>query len=441
MPAGSGDRIPYAAVMFTYLWKPLLRRAVVGRSATVRMRRGASPPFPQDMHRPGLYLHIPFCRRPCPFCPYNRTVYDRDSYSLYERAVHEEIDLVASQLASREAGSLYIGGGTPTVQMDGLLRLMDHIRRNFTLTGDTCIELHPSHMDDRCLQSLREANVTQVSIGVQSATDHLLERIGRAHSAATGLDAAKRAAQFGFDSVNTDLMFALPSQTIDEWDADLRQVLDRDVDQISAYPIFSFPYTVLGRSKGLSRVPPAPGRKVREMLDRADLRAGEYGLKRCAVWSWARPDAKRFSSVTRHHYIGFGPSAGSMTGRHFYVNTFDVQEYAASLPKRRPVALVMPVDRRMEMAYWLYWRLYELRAKGGDFAATFGPEASLEATFGTLLRPFQWLGWLNRINGDYRVTNSGAYWIHRLQNDFSLGYINRLWGKCREEAWPDEVIL
>ena len=72
-----------------------------------------------------------------------------------------------------------------------------------------------------------------------------------------------------------------------------------------------------------------------------------------------------------------------MTGTQFYVNTFSVEEYAAALPKRLPVALVLPVDRRLEMAYW----------------------------------------------------------VHRIQNEYSLNYINRLWGRCRQQAWPQEVRL
>ncbi|UCD74959.1 MAG: coproporphyrinogen III oxidase family protein [Phycisphaerales bacterium] len=405
------------------------------------MRPGEVPPPAGELHRPGLYLHIPFCRNLCPFCPYNRIAYDDELFARFERAAHEEIDLIAPHVDGCEVVSLYVGGGTPTVRTDGLARLLDHLRSRLTIIGDTCIELHPANMDDACLDHLREAGVTQVSIGVQSASDRLLQRIGRNHDAATGLDAARRAARSGFDSVNADLMFALPSQTLEDWDCDVREVLDCGVDQLSTYPLFSFPYSDLGKAEGLHRVPLPPARRVRSMLDCADRLARERGMERCAVWSWAKPGKKKFSSVTRHHYIGIGPSAGSMTGSHFHVNTFDVEAYADALPDRRPVALSLPVDRRLEMVYWLYWRLYELRAADRDFRALFGESASLAGTFGAMLQPFCWAGWLKRDDGEYRVTHTGAFRIHRLQNDYSLDYIDRLWGRCRNEAWPRAVDL
>jgi oxygen-independent coproporphyrinogen-3 oxidase len=177
------------------------------------------------------------------------------------------------------------------------------------------------------------------------------------------------------------------------------------------------------------------------MLELTQAHAHQSGYDRCAVWSWLKPEKKKFSSITRHHYVGFGPSAASMTGTDFYVNTFDVRAYSASLPKKRPIAPSMPVDRRLEMAYWLYWRVYELKILDIDFQELFGTSLSLDSVFSNVLRPFRLAGMIGKKNGGYYVTESGAYWIHRLQNEYSLNYINRLWGSCRREAWPAEVFL
>ena len=111
------------------------------------------------------------------------------------------------------------------------------------------------------------------------------------------------------------------------------------------------------------------------------------------------------------------------------------------LPGKRPIALSMPVDQRLEMAYWLYWRVYELKIQQHDFKDLFGDGHSIESCFNSVLRPLQKAGMLERRNGGYRVTSSGAYWIHRLQNEYSLDYINKLWGSCRKEPWPKEVAL
>lgn len=398
-------------------------------------------PFPCGLPHVGLYLHVPFCSHLCPFCPYNRCSYDAVTFARFEEAAHQEIDLYRPYLTRTAIGSVYVGGGTPTVDPAGLGRLLDHLRRAFEIRGPICVELHPANMDDRCLAILRGAGVSQVSIGVESLSDELLRRIGRSHDTATARDAVDRAVAAGFASVNVDLMFALPGQSLENWESDLAEILKTPVDQVSTYPLFGFPYSDLGRSEGLGRIRRPPSRQVRGMLAATDRRAREAGLERCAVWSWIRPARKKFSSVTRHHYIGFGPSAASMIGSHFYVNTFDVDAYAACLPGQRPIALVMAADRRLEMAYWLYWRAYELEISDDDFTSVFGPDVSIDRVFGRLLRPLAVMGMMRRHQKGWSITESGAYWIHRVQNEYSLNYIDRLWGKCRAQPWPAEIVL
>lgn len=421
-------------------WKPLVRKLVTGRFRRMRMGR-LEPSALGTLKNPGLYLHVPFCKNLCAFCPYHRVEYDDRLFDAYEKAVLHEIDRYADKLGGAKWVSLYIGGGTPTVNLPGLLRILDRIRQRFAVACDICIELHPANMEPECLGALKNAGVTQVSIGVESATDRLLESIGRNHDAKTAIDSLKRAVETGFDSVNADLLFALPGQTLEEWEHDVKAVIDAGADQVSTYPLFTFPYSDLGQSEKVRRIRRPGNRRIRSQLDRTGSLAENAGFKRSAVWSWKKPGRKKFSSITRHHYIGLGPSAASMTGRDFYVNTFDVEEYARSVPAGRQAALSLPVDRRLEMAYWFYWRIYELEVDGKEFAELFGGQETLDAVFGNVIRPFQKTGMIERRNGGYAVTDSGAFWIHRLQNEYSLNYINRLWGACRKEARPREVVL
>ncbi len=423
-----------------FFWKPLLQKMVTGQWHRFRMRPD-EPFFPRNLKRLGGYLHVPFCKNLCPFCPYNRIQYDEILFAQYEKAIHEEIELYSPYLKEVEFTSLYIGGGTPTVNLPGLLRILDHLKKNFSMSCDICIELHPGDMDRECLDSLKDTGVTMLSIGVESTSDRILKSIGRNHDAKTALDSVRRAITVGFDSVNTDLMFALPGQTLEDWEKDLKSLINEGVDQISTYPLFSFSYSELGKSQKIRYVKRPDSRLVRSMLHLTNSFSTASGYKRCAVWSWLKPAKKKFSSITRHHYIGFGPSAASMISSHFYVNTFDVQAYVATLPGKRPIALSMPVDRRLEMAYWLYWRVYELKINEKDFQNLFGTHISLDSIFSQIFRPFQLAGMVQKINGEYRITDSGAYWIHRLQNEYSLNYINRLWGTCRNNPWPSEVIL
>jgi oxygen-independent coproporphyrinogen III oxidase len=427
------------------LWKPVFKRCLTGAGKPFQMKLGEGA-YPADLERLGLYLHVPFCRRLCAYCPYNRVEFDPSLYKEYERAAHQEIDLAAARLSGGHAGnrplsisSLYVGGGTPTIEPEGLARLVSHITEAFGRPGNIGVELHPAAMDHDCLKLLKKIGVDMVSVGVESLTDRLLALIGRSHDAAIAEDAVRRAVAEGFDTVSADMMFALPTQTLEELDRDLNCVLKLGVNQISTYPIFTFPYTDLGRQMKISRIRRPRGDLIRDMLAVIRNRAREHGLGRCSVWSYGRPGRKKFTSTTRHHYLGIGPSAASMLPGRFFVNTFSIEQYAATLPHRLPVALSMPVDRQLEMAYWLYWRIYEMSIPIQEFSQVFGRD--LESVHGRLLRLLTRLGILNRENGCYHVTEKSVYWIHRLQNEYALNYINNLWGACRNEAWPAEVTL
>ena len=398
-------------------------------------------PFPTRLNGLGLYLHVPFCHELCPFCPYNRFVYRQHAFELYERAVCQEIDLYAPHLTGSTIGSLYVGGGTPSVNVSGLLRILKHLRIRLPPVSEICVELHPKYMDDSCLAALRGAGVNMVSVGVESTSDRLLRSIGRRHDADTAIAALQRAQAQGFETVNADLLFALPTETLAEWESDVHRVLNAGASQVSTYPLFQFPYSEQGRRQSLARVEQPAAESVRAMLEATDRIARGQGLHRCSVWSWIRGSCKKFSSVSRHHYLGFGPSASSMIGSHFYVNTFQVDAYTSALPARRPIALSMRMDRRLQMAYWLYWRAYELFAGNDQFHDLFGLDQSIDNHFGAALVPFRLTGLLQRTAQGYRLTHEGAYWIHRIQNHCSLSYINRLWGACRDTPWPEEVIL
>ena len=200
---------------------------------------------------PGL-LHA-LLQESMSLCPYNRMNMRRVRRG-YQQAVKQEIDLYAPYLEGMSFPSLYIGGGTPTVNWPGLVSILDHLKRRLGSVGNICIELHPANMDDDCLMALKEVGVTMLSVGVESTSDNLLEQIKRSHDSRTAIHAVERALRIGFESVNVDLMFAIPGQSAAAWQADVRTIVDLGVDQLSTYPMFSFPYSDLGKTKGIRQV-------------------------------------------------------------------------------------------------------------------------------------------------------------------------------------------
>ena len=149
----------------------------------------------------------------------------------------------------------------------------------------------------------------------------------------------------------------------------------------------------------------------------------------------------RYCSVTVPLYVGLGASGGSYLKDVFYLNTFNVGEYIRALENGRlPIALSLDLTENMQMAGWLYWRIYETRFKRSDFQKRFGRE--FDKVYGKYMKLFSLLGFLKKDDGDEIVlSDNGTYWLHVLQDLFSIEYISQLWGTSKQEPWPEKVVL
>jgi oxygen-independent coproporphyrinogen-3 oxidase len=124
----------------------------------------------------------------------------------------------------------------------------------------------------------------------------------------------------------------------------------------------------------------------------------------------------------------------------FYLNTFNVAEYIRALEDGRlPIALALDLSVPMQMAGWLYWRIYETRFEKGDFKARFGQD--FDAIYGQYLKPLARLGFLQDDGEQIVLSDKGTYWLHALQDVFSIHYISQLWGTSQQEPWPEKVVL
>ncbi len=390
------------------------------------------------LSRIDLYVHIPFCRSLCPFCPYNRVPYREDLRAPYLGALLAEADAYRSRLGAVEIGSVYIGGGTPTTMLDELGALLRHLRKRFVVEGPVAVETLPSDLDAKNLAKLRAYGVELLSIGVQSFDDRFLKRLGRGYRADILAPAITRALAAGFDTVNLDLMFALPGQSIDDALSDLHRAIDLGADQVTLYPLLTFPYTAVGEHLKLQAVR-FPDLQMRRRMYRALHHAAlARGLNRISVWGFRRGTVPRFSSVTRDDYVGLGAGAGSCLPGMFYFNTFSVPEYVRScLAGELPLALRMTMTPAMANWSWLYWRLYETAIPKEGLAHRFPHHADVR-WMGRLARV---LGLLEDAGDRYELTERGAFWIHLLQNHFVLNDIDAVWTRAMKDPWPERIAL
>ena len=336
-----------------------VRRVLVGPGQ--RWRFEAPPPgwVPPRLERTSLYLHVPFCRHACPYCPYTKVRYDDALVGGFTDAALAEVDWWARAAGGCDIASVYVGGGTPTLALDSVAAVVDRIRSRFRLTGEVAIETNPADVDDTTVARLRDMGVALVSLGVQSFRPAHLEAIGRTYSPATAEDALGRLVSAGFASVNADLMFALPGQSVDDVVADLDRAADLGANQVTTYPLFTFPYTPVGRYLRLTDVK-LPSLRARRTQYRAICRwSTRRGFDRVSVWGFKKGSAPRYSSVTRAGYIGIGPGAGSHLPGGFALNSFDYAAWSDAARGGGPaVALWMPFSPELAGWWWLYWRLY-----------------------------------------------------------------------------------
>lgn len=419
------------------------RRHLVGPAQKWAFERPASGWVPPQVQRTSLYLHVPFCRNCCPYCPYTKVPYDPSLVAAYEAAALAEVDRWADDVGRAgtpgrpEATSIYVGGGTPTLALGSVARILDRMRERFDVTGDTCLETSPADIDAEVVAQLHDAGVRMLSVGVQSFLPKHLSTIGRRYAPDVAERALALLAESGFESVNADIMFALPGQTAEEVVSDLERAAELGATQVTTYPLFTFPYTSVGEYLHLKGVK-MPDLLTRRSHYRAISRwAEEAGFERVSVWGFRRGSAPRYSSVTRDGYIGIGPGSGSHLPDGFVLNTFDLAEWERALAEgRSPVALRMPFRGEMSGWWWLYWRFYDTRIPDGDLDDMLGGDAAKARRWLAAARA---AGMIRLDGGMHELTDAGAFWLHLAQNHFALSYVNTLWTAARRQPWPERI--
>jgi coproporphyrinogen III oxidase-like Fe-S oxidoreductase len=389
----------------------------------------------------GLYLHIPFCRQICPYCPYNKELYTPQAAEAYTQAVIQEIDGYAALLGNKPVTSFYIGGGTPTSMLhSGLACIVGRIQQSFNLQCAPHLESHPNDLSQANLDAISALGVEYLSIGVEALQDHHLRRLGRNYTAVQARQAIRRAVAQGFRCVNVDLIFALPDQTHAELRQAAQELIELGVHQVAAYPLFTFPYTRWQELQKKYRYRHYTLLEKRSMLAVLEDIFYNAGYQRSSVWAFTRQDVPRYCSVTVPLYLGLGASAGSYLKDIFYLNTFNVAEYIRTMgEKGSAIALSLPLNQRRQMAGWLYWRIYETHFRKDAFPARFG--AQFDRVYGRLFILLAALQLCRIKDGEIVLRDGGAYWLHALQDLYSIDYVSKLWGASRIEPFPERLTL
>ena len=306
-----------------------------------------------------LYIHVPFCARKCAYCDFASYPGRETDWRRYFDEIATEIRLWSGEtdfglLPERyRVISMFIGGGTPTLVDAGYIqRVIDACRAivPFEPDAEITIEGNPGTLTPEKLAAFRRAGVNRLSLGAQSFDDGLLRSLGRIHTAAQIGQAVTMARDAGFDSINLDLMYALPGQGMNQWKDTLDAATALGVEHISAYSLIVEPGTPMAArvASGTAIVPEDDA--VNAMQRAAIDRLSAAGYRRYEISNYARPGFEcRHNLVywNRGDYLGLGCAAHSLMGGRRFHNPDSLDEYLSG-GRRLDEVVLTPQDEMEE---------------------------------------------------------------------------------------------
>jgi len=330
----------------------------------------------------GFYLHIPFCRKICPFCAYSVTQDDPEARQAYLGLLMQEIDLWRERepFADMRASSVYVGGGTPSLlSPQALAKLLEKVKEAWPLAdnqAEITLELEPVTKTRSELKEIRVAGVNRLSIGVQTLSDQELTGLGRNHSSAQALAAYEDAREAGFENISLDVIYGFDGQSPETWRATLDQIMRLAPEHVSIYGISLEPGTPYAHKYNTGIKQLLPEDITSGMYKEAMHSLAENGYIQYEIANFAQPErASKHNSAYWNFrpYLGLGASSASFFPYKRWRNAQSPSDYAARI-KRGEFAIeeeetLQAKDRFLEIL------ILGLRTCGGvdlEAAATIG---------------------------------------------------------------------
>ncbi len=292
----------------------------------------------------GIYVHIPFCVRKCLYCDFCSEA-DTRPREAYVKELIEEI----KQKKGIKADSVFIGGGTPSVLGDKLLRIIEALGEYVEIEdgAEFTVEVNPGTVDVELLQNMRNLGVNRLSIGAQSFNDNELKALGRIHTAAEIYAAASMAEKAGFDNINLDIMLSTPYQTLKSVKKTLAAVKEINPPHVSAYSLIIEEGTPFEKME----LPLSDEDEEREIYYETVDFLAKMGLERYEISNFAKTGFECKHNIkywTGRDYVGLGAAAHSYDGGVRYQNTNDIEEYIAGKGRGINAEIIDNAEREKE---------------------------------------------------------------------------------------------
>ena len=286
------------------------------------------------MKKLGIYIHISFCVRKCSYCDfYSVALNDNSEYEFIESVLNEIKGYKDKLRKGYTVDSIFFGGGTPTIiKPENLKKIIDALGTIVEIDKccETTMEANPNTLTEEKLKQYKSMGINRLSIGIQSLNDEILKNIGRIHSSREAIEALDRAKAAGFENINTDIMFNIPGQKVEDIENTLRAIIQRGVKHISFYSLKleeGTPMYILEKNKKINM--------PNEDYEREMYYAGRKIMEENNLYQYEISNFAQRGFECRHNlkywnqeeYIGFGPSAHSFLNNIRYSNPPDLKLY------------------------------------------------------------------------------------------------------------------
>lgn len=286
----------------------------------------------------GVYLHIPFCTRKCAYCDFY-SVANTKMCNDFVSAICKEVELQKNYLDKEKVQTIYFGGGTPSIlNVNQIGIILENIYKYFNvdLNTEITLEANPDNLNTEYLKALKKLGVNRLSVGIQSFNDIDLQLMKRKHTVNQALESVKEAQNQGFSNISVDLIYGLPNLTINNWEKNINEALNLNIQHISAYHLTIEPNTTFHKlhNKQKLNLPTED-----ESIDQFKLlidKTAEKGFLHYEISNFALD-----GSISLHNtnywmgvkYLGLGPSAHSynLTSRQW--NISNLHEYMDAILK------------------------------------------------------------------------------------------------------------
>ncbi len=381
-----------------------------------------------------LYLHIPFCVRKCDYCDFLSMPANEELRRHYVDCLMEEIKQKAALCREYQVTSVFFGGGTPSI-LPGvqIWELMEALRRSFQICEDAevTVECNPGTLTRQKLIYYKMAGVNRLSIGLQSANNQELQKLGRIHTYEEFLDSFGQARAMGFKNINVDLMSALPGQKQEDWINTLNKVLAVRPEHISAYSLMVEEGTPFYEQYGEDErrreqgEPPLylPSEEMeREMYLSTQELLRNKGYVRYEISNYAFPGRE-----CRHNigywkltpYLGLGLGSSSFLEEVRFSNTKDLKTYLSGENFSQEDCAYVFLDKRQRIEEFMFLGLRMMEGISRSvFQQMFG--IKLEAVYGNVLEQLQQQGLLKQQEGRVALTEAGISVSNYVLSEFLL---------------------